>query len=555
MKNRDKVVLVLGVTALIVVGLSAAMSCYETPSALDEHEAGWAPAKSPYTPGQIGPFVIPATWQQSAWCVDPSVTLSCTSDNNRTCSACNCSTAGDGPCKSFGSITSRWGSASPILNQYTTIALLSGEPDTYTDVVTWSPACGTNTNGTLMGGLMIKGTPTIVATGAISAGTNLSQSGNTLGHANLAALAPDAAALSVGYYALDTTLSPNAGMYLEANTSGTVWNLTTPIRAFSTIGFNAGAPGWALIGTIPSIGATDTFQIETFPAMNLAAMLPSGLVLHDSACVAITNVTLNSGNASTWGSLIAVGQGVELADNSIHGQISAQPGARLPADNSGFGRGYAYTTVLYNDDVWSIDNAGPAGQTGVISGSDRPASPLLIAGGAMAIDSTANQPVSGDYSVDNLGDVDIEQDFVIGPNVGHGFVTVGRGRASSIANFTLGGVSGDKVLFTENFSLNTDLVDQELGVIWGTGNWAIQNNVNFSYTQAPASVFLTSGTITIDGQSTMCSLYAPGAYQANTIFCGIPFSAANLAATAGDGGFGNNAFIVGGVRIWQVSTE
>jgi hypothetical protein len=171
----------------------------------------------------------------------------------------------------------------------------------------------------------------------------------------------------------------------------------------------------------------------------------------------------------------------------------------------------------------------------------------------MAIDSLTGQPGNGTYNGDTLGDVDVEQDFVIGPNLGHGYVNVGRGRASSIANFTNSG-GGQKVLFTEDFAFNTDLVDQELGFMWGTGNWAFQNNISVSYTQGPGTVFLTSGTFSIDGQSTMCSLVDGGAGLMN-IFCGIPFSAANLEAGAGDSGFGNNAFIVSGVRIWQVTAE
>jgi hypothetical protein len=538
---------------LLFLAFLSLLACHSVPqeSAPDRPDASLS--KTTFGPGPAGPFVIPASWKQDAWCVDPQNTVpgGCASDSNHTCSVCNCSTAGDGPCVTFGSILSRWGTNAPTLNQTTNISLMSGEPNTYTDVVNWAPSCGTNTSGSLLGNLVITGTPTVITSGAISSGTNQSTAGNTLGHANLATLAPDSSSLSVGYYALDTTVSPNIGMWLEANTSSTVWNLTAPVRIFSAFPLNQGAPLWGNEPPVQTVGATDNFTIETFPLMNLGSMIPTSVQLRDSACVAIENVTISSGSNLTIGNNILIGQGAVISDSAIHGQISTVGGSRIPATNSGIGRGFSYTSILYNDDIWSIDNSGPVtDQTGHASGLDRTGGSLLIQAGAMAIDPTSGAPGSGAYFGYNLGNVDIQQDFVIGPNANRGWITVGRCRASSIANFTS---STQRVIFTSNFALASDLAGSELGFLWGTGSWNIQDNLSMSYTQSAASVFLTSGTFTIDGQSTMCSISDGGLLVPWPIFCGIPFSAANLAASAGDAGFGNSAFIPGGVRIWQAS--
>lgn len=86
------------------------------------------------TPGQVGPFVIPTSWRYSAIAIDPQNASGCASDNNRTCniSGCTssgssscCATSGDGPCITYGSVATRWGTYYPRLQQPTIISYLS----------------------------------------------------------------------------------------------------------------------------------------------------------------------------------------------------------------------------------------------------------------------------------------------------------------------------------------------------------------------------------------------------------------------------------------------
>jgi hypothetical protein len=77
------------------------------------------------TPGQVGPAVIPASWKQASWYVDPQNTSTCASDNNRTCSLSTCGTSGDGPCLTYQSIATRWGTYSPRLQQVTVVNYMS----------------------------------------------------------------------------------------------------------------------------------------------------------------------------------------------------------------------------------------------------------------------------------------------------------------------------------------------------------------------------------------------------------------------------------------------
>jgi hypothetical protein len=543
-----------------VLGIAnAASRVVPEPSATPHTFAGPNPLPPPVVftpvcstfPPDGGNPICPSSWGQAAWFIDPKNTSTCASDGNKTCSQSSCTVGppgvADGPCVSFVQIASRWGTTSPLLNQTTIATLMSSEPNTYNDIVEWSPACGSNTNGTAYGALIIKGVPTVITSGAIASGTNLSHSGNTLAHANFSALAPDSASLAVGEYVLDTTISPNVGMFLEQNTSGTVWNLTAPVQAFPTIALSSGAPLWAPQAAVATIGTTDTVQIETFPGMNLGSMTTSIGQFNPSACVLLENLTLQAGTA-TAAPIIVIGAGVTVADSNIQGQVSVVPGFRIPANNSDVGHGFSYSSVFYNVDTWSLDNESAIGdQTGRVASTDRTGGPFLLNAGAMGIDTAASYALNNC----NLGSVDIEQDWIAGPNVCTGFVTIGRGRASSIGNFTNG--ITQQLVFTQNFALAHDQINGENGLWFGPGNWFVQNNANITYISSAANTFFQSGTVTIDGQTAMCSLFSPGAFQANTIFCGIPFSATNLAVTAGDAGFGNSAFIPGGARIWQAT--
>jgi hypothetical protein len=541
---------ILSMLAFGIIG-SAVLSCHETANnpTTDHYAEQPEPPKfaAITSPGQVGPFVPPPSWSQLSWYVDPANTSGCASDNNRTCSSVSC-TSGDGPCKSFGSITSRWGTPSPIIGfgtgQGTVIHAMSGEPNVYADQIIWSPSCVSNTANTAYSSITIVGTPTVVSTGAISAGTNLSHSGNTLTNANFSALAPDAASISAGTAVRDTTTSPVSFMWLEANTSGTTWNLTPPLEAYDQFTLFNGAPSWANQNNPITIGATDTVIIETLPLVNVSAMVPASILTAQSACVWIDQVTLGSANA------ITLGGGVLVSDSKVYAEVSAIPGPQaLPYTSDG--SGYKYQTVFYDDDILSMNNANSySDNLGHEISSDRATGSVLLNGGAVGIDPfVAGSPVATFYA-NSLGSVEMQQDFVIGKQIYIGYITVGRGGASGLANFTDG--ITQSVIFTGNFSFHPDDNIIENGLIWGTGNIRVQDNAQITYTQAPSLVFLGSGSITCNGSTTANSSFqAGGAGGSVTQYGGIPITVTNLAATAGDAGFGNNAQCVGGARIRQ----
>jgi hypothetical protein len=479
--------------------------------------------------------------------------VSCTTDDNRTCSSCSC-TSGDGPCKSLLSIQNRWGTDSITVPQPIVISLLSSEPNTYSDVISWSPSCAATTvsdGGTSINSIQIIGTPTVVASGALVSGSNLVRTTQTLTNASFSSIAPDAASLSVGYQLRDTTTSPASATWIEGNISGDTWSLLTPLRAFDTIPLNLGAPQWGAEYAEVAIGATDTVTVQTFPGINVASITPKAATYSRASCVELLNVTASNGTAGSANKII-LGGGVLVADSAIHGDVTVVPGPVIAATNSGFGVGWGYQTIFYNVDAWSYSNENiPYDVLGQEAFADRTGGSILIQGGAVGIDT--NQTQESDHGC-RLGSVDIQQDFVIGQNLGDGFITIGRGRAGSVAFFTS---NTQRVIFTDNFAFGVDIIAPaggQSGLQWGPGNWYVQNNASVTYTQAPGNVFLGSGTLTVDGQTTMCSVFPTDGGQAFT-YCNIPITPANLEAGAGDSGFANNAFIPGGAHIWQTSSE
>jgi hypothetical protein len=71
---------------------------------------------------------IPPSWTVPAWFIDPSITLSCASDNNN-CTQNTCGAAGSfqGPCVTFNEIVDRWGTNSPRFSQSTNMTMMSSQ--------------------------------------------------------------------------------------------------------------------------------------------------------------------------------------------------------------------------------------------------------------------------------------------------------------------------------------------------------------------------------------------------------------------------------------------
>lgn len=102
---------------------------------------GCAPARVPELPashvvGAIArPPVNPTSWAVPNWDIDNANSTTCASDTN-TCTSATCGAAGSaiGPCKTYGEVIGRWGTASPVLAQATRVTFLSDDTEPTFDV-------------------------------------------------------------------------------------------------------------------------------------------------------------------------------------------------------------------------------------------------------------------------------------------------------------------------------------------------------------------------------------------------------------------------------------
>lgn len=217
------------------------------------------------TPGQVGPFVYPPSWLQATWYTDGQNTTGCASDNNRTCSSSAC-TSGDGPCKTFGSIYSRWGTYSPILPQITTINVISGMSNK--DPILSSPTMQ-NTSGvaTPVAYLTYVGVPTVVATTTLGAITAKNRSTPQLLNAVI-----NSGSATATQFAVNST---NASVFwVYSNVSGSTWALSQPMTSLA-IGSS--------LATISEVNYTsgdngDTVALETFPSVTVANFTPQSSI-------------------------------------------------------------------------------------------------------------------------------------------------------------------------------------------------------------------------------------------------------------------------------------
>ena len=348
---RDKIGVSLAII-FAIVGTALAPSSACKPS----HDS--AKAGAPYTPGQIGPFVIPASWQQAAWYVDGSNASGCASDNNRTCSLSTCGTSGDGPCLTMSSIASRWGTYSPRLQQATTITIMSSM--VASDVSYFNPFVEGN-----MSYLSVSCALDVAQqawTGTLGTVTARNMSGGTLLRSTFT---------TGGVVATDQLLvnyTHPSRAWVASLQSGTTWNLTQPVAptcvppTCTVTEVNAWASGDSVIAYNPSNVytpqanpvASDIVNGEGFGVWITGCDLQSVYGTEQSPFVGnkytilVDTVSNRFHQDSTWG---GVGAPVLVNTDVIeqyHGTMS-----RISAGKIGFGNKFAVFNggILDNDVV------------------------------------------------------------------------------------------------------------------------------------------------------------------------------------------------------------
>ncbi len=177
------------------------------------------------TQGQVGPFVIPPSWKQAAWFLDGSNVSTCASDNNRTCSSSSC-TSGDGPCLTFGSILSRWGTYEPLIQQKTTLTIMSSM--VYPDTIYMQPRIqylGTYPSANFIVSCNL---PTATWSGAIGTVTAKNRATPQLLTANLSSFT----GVVTNQLLVNATHPSEAWTYKVA--SGSVWDISQPVTGCDT---------------------------------------------------------------------------------------------------------------------------------------------------------------------------------------------------------------------------------------------------------------------------------------------------------------------------------
>lgn len=116
------------------------------------------------------------SWSVAAWYLDPSATLTCSSDTACNGQSATCAGAGACPFKTWtGGVLAQWGTDTPVEQQATTVHLLSDEPTPSNDVWSLDLTRTAPTNS-----LTIVGTPITVTTATIGTYTAQNISSGTL---------------------------------------------------------------------------------------------------------------------------------------------------------------------------------------------------------------------------------------------------------------------------------------------------------------------------------------------------------------------------------------
>lgn len=185
---------------------------------------------------------------QATWAIDPAA------GNDEA------SGAPGHPLKTAAELTRRWGTTEPDIEQETTVALVSSQPN-FTDYIRWRPRCG-NANFYLVG------TPTVVGAGVLSGVIAKNRATPQL----LTAALPGAG-LAAGMMVVNATRG-NSVAFLYVHTAGSTWKLSQPLTPIptSTPYYLPLAPP-AEVDTWANGDAVTVYQL---PSVNLAELSCQG---------------------------------------------------------------------------------------------------------------------------------------------------------------------------------------------------------------------------------------------------------------------------------------
>jgi hypothetical protein len=446
-----------------------------------------------FSPGPVGPFVFPTSWSQATWFVDRQNVSTCASDNNLTCSLSTCGTSGDGPCATYSSIASRWGTYSPRLRQSTTITWMSGESSNNDlDPVYFNPSLENQASA------FLTGTPTTVATTTL--GTITAKSITTSPSLLLAIINTDAGALAAGDFIVNST-HPGEG-WLYANTSGSTWSFTQPLPSAQTTAIGTGIPFGTIGAEQNSYTSGDSVTIETFPSVELSSVSPTVEAWNSSfgGGIYVSNLTAATSGHGNRAPLF-IGASVLFGD--VLFQRGPAGNASMSSLSQSNSTNVGYSQEFYNCYVNAVGSFWPMGFP--ISETANNSASFFVTGGA----------VTGGGTI-RMGYVDLQQDVIVGQSA-HGslFLNGGHGTSAYLDTGTTLSIQGPGM-----FSMS--------GTLWGPGGLQVNQGARFVYPSgggAAVANLLFQGAFTVSGQSKGCAV-VPTDAAAPT--CGRTLSFANL---------------------------
>jgi hypothetical protein len=471
------------------------------------------------TPGQVGPFVIPQSWKQANWYIDPQNTVSgsCASDNNRTCGVNNCSTPGDGPCLTYGSLATRWGTYFPRLLQNTIVFWLSGQT-TDADPVYENPYIENQSY------FVNQGTLTQICTGSLASVTALNRaSGGNFLQASITGTGC-ASGVPNNTIIANTTSGKTSRAWTERTVSGTTYILSQPLTPYT-------------VGTDPT-GLTevttwangDTFVAYSVTNVNFVNVVPVMERVNDTTAN-VSKIYLYQINAWNPGTSslnsIAIGQDVVLVESSASRRIQVL-GQNIAQAN--------FTGGLFNADVFAGISVMSADTPSVFDTHGNQYPTFTIDGGI-----TGSASAGSGYLTNTL----VQLDPIFTSSGGNLF-------SFKDSDSNCIGLDGANIIVYGNMFVEGP-GPNGCGV-YGTGYLNVYGSGRIYYNGNTAvNTFTSSAThpIAINDQNTGCS--SSGA-TTNVISCGISLTPSNLdLANTGPGtGFGNTAFIPGGATITSV---
>lgn len=421
-----------------------------------------------------------------AWFIDPANSTSCASDSN-TCQSATCASAGVGPCLTYASIVSRWGTNAPQLRQDTALTFLSSQTNG-ADPVDFEPVILNGVNVSLQGAL-----PTATVTGTLGGVVQKNRSSGQLLNATLAS------GLSPGMLIVNSTRGARAWLYKVV--SGTTWAISQSLTPYALP-----LQSSALIpAELDTWSNGDTYSVYSLVKVNIALLRGN---LTDISATSFANslvvyqLTVYEPNASVFNFdplTVVSNSAVFFVESSIqrYVQLGLMESVISPA--------------FLNCDLAS----------GVVGGSVINAN-NMIAG-------QARNPLFAQHLAP-------DGDAIFG--------------AHNVTGIDLyGAVYLDAELEAQSPSGHVDCAttyNSGQPVIWGPGALNVQGSTRFTYKNSAGATFLNLGGLQLNASSTACS---SSNASTNVENCAITLTAAHLDAAQGTAGCGGTCYVKGGASF------